>query len=535
MQLVGGTPGRVIVDGCGNIYATGWFRDSVDLDPGPGVHMAVSNGYFDVYLIKLNPNGAFQWAVTFGGSGFEDVLGLTVDNSDGESCGAVVLTGSFNQSVDFDPVSSFSIRSFNGSSDVNVLKIDESVNFDCVQTFCWPYTDFSRYVSSEPFGNLLVVGAFRSTVDFDPDIGTDWRTSSGADDGFLVKLQPNGQLDWVNTVGGSEFDRYTASVADNQGNIYAIGSFQDVVDLDPGNATLSTNSAGQRDFFLQKFTPTGQLLWAFGIGGENGEDAHDLVVDDQGYVTLAGTYGIKVDFDPGTGTAWHTVNGDRNVFVAQYDPLGNFNWIYTAGNDGYDQARSISKDQQGNFFVTGTFSNTVDFDPGSGITTMSEYGFGEDIFLLGLNPTGQFLWARQFAGQETQFARSLDYQNGFLYFSGSTLNTVEARFDNGWITRNGTGDDHIVAKLILSSLVSVQESNRILDLNLFPNPTSGLIQIDVEPGLFQTVTLLNLHGQVLVPATSLQNQIDIGHLPKGVYLLRLEGTADSIVKRIVKY
>ncbi len=538
MHLIGSShaehPGRVVTDGCGNVYATGWFHDPVDLDPGPGVHMAVSNGDFDVYLIKFNPNGTFEWALTFGGNGFEDVLGLTVEQGNSESCGAVFLAGSFNQSVDFDPSPSTAIKSSNGLSDAYVLKIDESGNFDWVQTFGGQYSDFSRYLSMDKFGNLLVAGAFQGTADFNPGTGTDWRTSSGNDDGFLVKLQPDGQLDWVNTVGGSEFDRYTASAADPQGNVYAIGSFQDVVDLDPGNAILSTSSAGQRDFFLQKFNPAGQLLWAFGIGGDNGEDAHDLVVDNQGNVTLAGTYGIKVDFDPGPGTEWHSIRGDRNVFVVQYDPLGNFNWIYIAGDGQYDQARSITQDEHGNFFVTGTFSTNVDFDPGPNVASMN--GIAQDVFFVCLSPAGKFQWARQITGPEMQFARSLHYHDGYLYFSGSTHYAAEARFDNGWITRNPVGAyDYLVAKIKLTSVVSVQESNSITDLDVFPNPTSGLIQIDVVPGLFQTVTLFNLQGQALVPATSLQTQMDISHLPKGVYLLRLDGTGDSTVKRVVKY
>ncbi|MCA9261968.1 MAG: hypothetical protein KDA61_22275, partial [Planctomycetales bacterium] len=56
----------VAVDEWGNVYATGGFKESVDFDPGPGVHELQSAGDYDVFVQSLEPNGRLQWAHRIG-------------------------------------------------------------------------------------------------------------------------------------------------------------------------------------------------------------------------------------------------------------------------------------------------------------------------------------------------------------------------------------------------------------------------------------------------------------------------------------
>jgi hypothetical protein len=84
-------------DALGNIFVTGFFRDSVDFDPNIGQNVLMASGNFDLFISKLNTNGNFIWAKqTLGGA----VLGedITVDSG-----GYLYTTGFFTHSVDFDP------------------------------------------------------------------------------------------------------------------------------------------------------------------------------------------------------------------------------------------------------------------------------------------------------------------------------------------------------------------------------------------------------------------------------------------------
>jgi len=70
-------------------------------------------------------------------------------------------------------------------------------------------------------------------------------------------------------------------------------------------------------------------------------------------------------------------------------------WVKTWGNTQYDSNRSMRMDASGNIFITGTFTGTVDFDPGTNthnLTSQSNY----DLYLLKLDNNGNFVDVKQF-------------------------------------------------------------------------------------------------------------------------------------------
>ncbi|HDS29937.1 MAG TPA: PKD domain-containing protein, partial [Firmicutes bacterium] len=115
----------VAVDKFGNAYVTGEFRGTVDLDPGVGVseHTAVSD-LQDVFLIKLNSMGIFQWGRTWGGTGYDQGFSVAVSSS-----GNVFVAGRFSDKVDFDPGSGVDEHVSNGYPDVFLCMYDSSGNY----------------------------------------------------------------------------------------------------------------------------------------------------------------------------------------------------------------------------------------------------------------------------------------------------------------------------------------------------------------------------------------------------------------------
>ncbi len=96
--------------------------------------------------------------------------------------------------------------------------------------------------------------------------------------------------------------------------------------------------------------------------------SNSIVVDPSGNVYTTGDFGGTVDFDPGTGTFDLVTNptylGD--VFIQKLDAAGNFVWARSVGSTRQDDGTDIAVDATGNVYFTGTFSQTVDFDPGAG-------------------------------------------------------------------------------------------------------------------------------------------------------------------------
>jgi hypothetical protein len=79
--------------------------------------------------------------------------------------------------------------------------------------------------------------------------------------------------------------------------------------------------------------------------------------------------------------------------------------------------------------------------------------------------------------------------------------------------------------------VSIDEP-AIDDFTVYPNPTSGLIEIrGIDDGL---VCLYDMHGKVLIKPAGLPVRLDISHLPQGVYFLKVSSKESSLVKQIIK-
>jgi hypothetical protein len=113
-------------------------------------------------------------------------------------------------------------------------------------------------------------------------------------------------------------------------------------------------------------------------------------VDGQDNSLLTGWFENTVVFS----TTVLTSAGDRDVFVAKYDPDGNFLWARRAGGSDFDAAAGLAADNEENIFITGTFSATTIFS--STVLTSTD---GFDMLVAQYNPAGDLLWTAQAGGQ----------------------------------------------------------------------------------------------------------------------------------------
>src|SRR5687768_15250710 len=76
----------------------------------------------------------------------------------------------------------------------------------------------------------------------------------------------------------------------------------------------------------------------------------------------------------------------------------NLTWAKSIGSADEDVCNSMAIDPSGNVYTTGSFRGTVDFDPGSGTHNLTSIGNSADIFILKLDASGNFVWARSMGG-----------------------------------------------------------------------------------------------------------------------------------------
>lgn len=212
---------------------------------------------------------------------------------------------------------------------------------------------------------------------------------------LLLIIEVNAQtFDWAKSFGGSMEDRGACLVVDVSGNIYTTGFFSGTVDFDPGLGTTNLTSVGNKSAFIQKLDPSGNFVWAKKF---NDAFVRSTIIDSSGNIYSTGNFHGLSDFDPGAGTTNIPTTGGNDCFIQKLDSSGNLIWVKTFGSIFEDIGYAIAIDDSGNVFTTGTFSETIDFDPGVGTAFLSSTG-GKSCFVQKLDSSGNYLWAKSFAG-----------------------------------------------------------------------------------------------------------------------------------------
>ncbi|MCW3102387.1 MAG: Protein of unknown function precursor [Bacteroidetes bacterium] len=209
-------------------------------------------------------------------------------------------------------------------------------------------------------------------------------------------------FEWTKRMGGTEMEMGITMVTDTLNNVYIGGVFSGTVDFDPGpgvfNMTYANpSSVGGDDIFITKLDSTGNFIWAKRIGGISNEQIAGMTIDPAGNIYATGLFfDDTVDFDPGPGVYnMGTVPECQNMFILKLDSSGNFLWAKNFITNGTTYSNAIASDAFGNIYTTGEFFGSVDFDPGSGTFYLSATTNIFEIFLLKLDSSGNFGWARR--------------------------------------------------------------------------------------------------------------------------------------------
>ena len=259
---------------------------------------------------------------------------------------------------------------------------------------------------------------------------------------------------WANKVNGS-LD-IVASVSDDKGNVYITGDFKDTVDFDlsPKIAdTFMVRSNGSSDIFIAKYGPSGNLKWVqhFGSNSTREDEAKAICFDNSGNICVTGFFDNTVDFNFGTGVNNLTATL-RDVFVLKLAPNGNFIWAKSVGGSRIDVGNGITADANNNLLITGYFSTTADFDPGSGVFNMSTRGTrpwptDKSAFALKLDSNGNFVWAKGFISTNAQgIAVAIDDSSNVL-LTGNIRSSTNLNPDSINVTVFPSGEDFYVVKL----------------------------------------------------------------------------------------
>jgi hypothetical protein len=442
-------------DNYGGIYTVGLYGGMVDFNPGSGFDWHTSNGAEDAYIVKLNNNGSFAWARTWGGNQSEDICwAVAVDNVSH----SVYLAGKFRGTADLNPGPGTDNHTSHGIQDAFLISLDMDGNFKWARN--WGRADEDFGVAVDSFGCIYVTGNFSGDdVDFDPGPGTDIHSAIGSHDTFLSKFSPDGTFVWVRTWGfaGSVYNKGVAcSFIDNAVYITADAGLEDAYDnpycdLDPGPGVANFLVNQGSDFFLVKLTSSGDYSWGYIWGADTEfESPQEVAVDSSGSVYLGGSFeGDSVsDFDPGPGVDIHHTAGYTDAFLMKFSAGGTYKWAKTWGGEYSDTCSDIAVSQGGAVFAIGTFSLEVDFDPGPGTDIHSCPGGSSDAYISEFDLNGNHQWTDTwgYANNDDLVSGVAGDGYGNSYVTGTFYGPTD--FDPGpgqdWHTSGGIGDVFLV-------------------------------------------------------------------------------------------
>jgi hypothetical protein len=197
---------------------------------------------------------------------------------------------------------------------------------------------------------------------------------------------------WAKTDGIS-MGRSNATCMDGSGNVYITGSFQGP-SFTLGTITLTCN-VNALAFFIAKYDPSGNILWARGAGGKDYDYGTAIASDASGNVFVTG-YFRSPTMVFGTTTLTNAGNWTDDFFIVKYDASGNTLWSKRAGGLNNEYGWGISVDNNGNAFVTGQFDSPgVSF----GSTTLTlinpnNLNNANNMFVAKYDAQGNALWCR---------------------------------------------------------------------------------------------------------------------------------------------
>jgi len=357
------------IDASGNVYVIGIYQGTVDFDPGAGVANLTSVAFRDAFIQKLDANGNFLWAKSFGGTSNERVRTILTDAG-----GDIYITGTFQATADFDPGPAVVNRTSAGGQDIYLLKLDASGNFVWVNTMGASGYDVPYCMQMDASNNFYLIGGFESVVDFDPGIGTFNLSSSGASDAFVQKINSNGDFLWAKSMGNTGGDVGYSLATDSLQSVYLTGWFQGTVDLDPGVGVFNLTSVGGYDAFIQKLDSSGNFLWAKSFGGTGDDKSMSLYLGNSGNIYIGGSFDGTADFDPGVGTFNLSTNGSYDLFLLKLNANGNFIWAESMGGASLDLTYTFHIDPANNIYFSGFFQGNANFEPGVANVYLSSLG-----------------------------------------------------------------------------------------------------------------------------------------------------------------
>ena len=331
--------------------------------------------------------------------------------------------------------------------------------------------DRGTAITTDASGNVIVAG---DTESFS------WVSNGNSipagSEGFVVKLDPAGQLLWSSYVGGGGDDWVKGVAVDGSGNILVAGETRSSNWAAGGWDNLAATPS-LKDGFVAKLTAAGALSWKTAVGGSGQDQVAGVAADSSGAAYVAGQT---------ASDSSHTPESDK-PYVERVSASGQKVWKTYLGCAASDAINAITANASGVSFVTGRTA-TAGWLSGGGDTTLDGTS---DAFVLKLSAAGAVQWGTMLGGTNPESGTSIGLDPlGNIYAAGATSSPewIGGGFETLYHTRSyidtSTGLEQLTpiaseGYLVKLSATGKQLWSAILDGTKF---NSATVKIAVDGG-----------------------------------------------------
>ncbi|MBI9055319.1 MAG: T9SS type A sorting domain-containing protein [Bacteroidales bacterium] len=366
------------------------------------------------YILLVSSSFAQEWTNSRFFSSDDDI---TIDYIRKNFNGDIVIAGTLKGTY-----SDTDTTIIANSIDIFLAKFDSDYNKKWFKVIGGDHYDFDPVISIDENDNIYVLGTFLQTCKFTPD------DSLIADfiDVFLVKYDQNGNHIWNKHI-GSNLDRQYAQSIDIDKNGDIIGAYRyrnSTTFID----TTITGRTGKYNNILFKVDQNGVRKNIKNvISNETSLFTSIKAFSDGYYINGQFKDSLLLDISP-----IKSYSSTKDVFLYKTDFDFDGVWVRRSYGDGDDFTGTITQDNYGNIYYTGYYnSSNFHVDSTSYIESnvvLSNQG-NTDIYITKYNKSGDLIWLKNFGGKGSDWARSIEQKNDYLFLTGYFSDTINYEID----------------------------------------------------------------------------------------------------------
>jgi hypothetical protein len=341
-------------------------------------------------------------------------------------------------------------------------------------------------------------------------------TLSGGMDAFIVKLNNSGtEVAYLTQLGGAKWDAIQGIIADESGNIYAVGTTYSM-DFPIDSNGFQSKFGGKSDAFVLKIDPKGAIIWSTFLGGKEDEDGRGITLDKNGNIHIIGRTASS-NFPTTNGALQSKLAGGIDAFITTLDTNGNMLSSTYLGGSGDDIGFAIKVAKTGQLYAAGT-SSSQDFPVKNALQAKNKGQ--EDAFLAVMDIEKSTIeFASYIGGQDSERLYSIDLDAaGDIFMMGFTSSSDYPTTQGAFQSEIGGVRDVFVTKinpkkrkLIYSTYLGGTKDDRpknmvvnkgtaivigFTESNDFPTHNQTTTKVSGEIDAF--ITILNPNGSSLL-------------------------------------